>query len=137
VSAYHNSQLQSGDFYVRVTARADMDLGRLEQAVLEEIAKLAASPPAEAEMERVKNGLEMSFISSLETALGKAEQMNRYYYYTGDPDHVAEDLARYRALTPADIQRVAREYLEGKHRIVISIVPQGRTELAARPREVS
>jgi zinc protease len=137
VSAYHNSQLQSGDFYVRVTGRADMDLGRLEQAVLEEIAKLAASPPAEAEMERVKNGLEMSFISSLETALGKAEQMNRYYYYTGDPDHVAEDLARYRALTPADIQRVAREYLEGKHRIVISIVPQGRTELAARPREVS
>jgi zinc protease len=71
-------------------------------------------------------------VGGLETALGKAEQLNHYLYYTGDPDHVEEALAEYRALTPADIQQAAQQYLEGKNRIVISIVPTGKLELAAK-----
>jgi zinc protease len=137
VTAFNDGQLLSGDFYVRVTGRADMDLNKLEAAVVEEITKLAAAPPSAEELRRVVNLIESEFVSSLETADGKADQLNHYFYYTGDPDYVAKDLARYVALEPADIQRVAREYLQGKHRIVISIVPQGKTHLAAKPKEVS
>ncbi|MEX2583183.1 MAG: pitrilysin family protein [Gemmatimonadota bacterium] len=131
VLAFNNSQLLSGDFFIRITGREDLDLNRLETAVLEEIRRIAETPPAPAELERVINGIETNFVSSLERALGKADQLNQYYYYTGEPDFAAEDLARYRSLTPADVQAAARDYLLNESRIVISIVPQGRTELAA------
>ncbi len=137
VIAYNDAQLLSGDFYVRVTGKENLDLNGLEAAVLEEVARLAATPPSADELRRIVNGIESDFVSALETGIGKADQLNHYFYYTGDPDHAAEDLARYRALTPSDIQRVARDYLGGKHRIVISIVPEGKTQLAARQKGVS
>jgi zinc protease len=131
VNAFNNSQLLSGDFYLRITGREGVDLDRLEQAALEEVARLAAEPPSEEEMQRVRSTMEMRITSGLESVAGKAEQLNHFLYYTGDPDFTPELLARYRALAPADIQRAAQQYLAGRNRVVISIVPQGRTELAA------
>lgn len=131
VIAYNSSRLLSGDLFIRLTGREGIDLERLERAALEEIGKIAATPPSEAELERVVNGIVTSYVAGLESALGKAEQLNLYYYYTGDPDYAAEDLARYRSLDPVDIQNAARDYLANANRIVISIVPEGRTDLAA------
>lgn len=131
VVAYNSSSLLSGDLYLRLTGRADLNLERLEAAAIEEVQRLADEPPSAEELERVVNGIETAFVSSLETALGKADQLNLYYYYTGDPDFASADLSRYRALTTADVQNAARRYLTGQNRIVISIVPEGRTDLAA------
>ncbi|MBV9772331.1 MAG: insulinase family protein, partial [Gemmatimonadetes bacterium] len=124
--------LLSGDFFVQVTARPGSDLTALQGVVDEEIAKIAATPPTDEELRRVVSGIETGFVSSLETVEGKAERLNSYMYYTGDPGYVSRDVARYRAVTPADVQRVARQYFAGKNRVVISIVPQGKPELAAK-----
>ena len=132
VQGSHWSQLLSGDLMLRVTGKPGTQLDVLERAVDEEIAKLAAAPPPAEELQRVVTSLETQFVRSLETVGGKAEQLNAYMYYAGDPGYVEKDLARYRALTPADVQRVAREYLAGKNRVVVSIVPTGKTELAAK-----
>jgi zinc protease len=131
VGAFHWSKLVSGDMVMRLTARADVPLQRIERATLEEISRLVSTPPTATELEGVLNRLETEAVRSLETVGGRAEQLNAYYYYTGEPDFTARDLARYRALTPQDIQRVAERYLHDRNRIVISIVPNGRTELAA------
>ena len=45
---------------------------------------------------------------------GKADQLNGYYTDTGDPDWFNEDLARYRAIGPTDIQAAA--YLQSMSR---------------------
>jgi zinc protease len=130
-NAYHWGLLLSGDFWVRVRARQGVALDGIHAAIDEEIARLAAEPPTGDELRRVLNSIETAFVSSLETVGGKADQLNHYLYFTGRPDYAAADLARYRALTPVDIQRVAQDYLRGRHRVVLSWVPQGRTELAA------
>jgi len=129
--AFNDANLLSGDFWVVIRGKPGTQLDSMETAVNEEIAKLAATPPTAEELQRVVNGIETGFVSSLETVLNKADQLNSYEYFAGDPGFAARDLARYRALTPADVQRVAREYLQGKNRIVLSFVPQGHTELAA------
>lgn len=131
VSAFNDSQLISGDFYIQVMGKEDVALDRLEATVLEEIGRLAAEPPSAEELQRVKASVETQLIGGLETLAARADQLNAYFYYTGDPDHAAEQLAAYRALTPADIQRVARDYLADRNHVVISIVPTGRTDLAA------
>ncbi|MDQ3388575.1 MAG: insulinase family protein [Gemmatimonadota bacterium] len=137
VSAFHNAQLVSGDLYIRVMGKADTPLPMLQRAVDEEIARLAATPPTADEMQRVISGIETGFVRSLETVGGKADQLNAYVYYAGDPGFVQEDLARYRALTAADVQLAAREYLMEKNRVIINIVPEGKTELAATATEDS
>ena len=134
VTVYNSSRLLSGDMYVRVTGREGIDLDDLERAVLEEVRRLASEGPEPEEVERVVNGLVTASVRSLEQALGKADQLNSYFYYTGEPDYAAEDLGRYQALTVGDVQRVAGEYLDGMERVVISIVPEGARELAAEGR---
>jgi zinc protease len=130
-SAFNDPNLLSGDFWITIRGKPGTQLDSLEQAVLEEVQRLAAAPPSAEELQRVVNGIETQFVSSLETVQNKADQLNDYDYFAGDPGYAARDLARYRALTPADIQRVAREYLQGKNHIVMSFVPQGKPELAA------
>ena len=131
VTAFNDSQLLSGDFYIQVMGKEDMDLDRLEAAVLEEVGRIASEPPSAEELQRVQASVETGLIGGLQTLSSRADQLNSYFYYTGDPDHAAEHLAAYRALTPANIQRVARDYLADRNRVVISIVPTGRSDLAA------
>ena len=131
VEAFHDSQLISGDFYLQVMGKEGGSLDALEKVVLEEVARLAATPPTAEELQRVKASVETGLVGGLETLASRADQLNAYYSYPGEPDHAAEHLAAYRALTPADIQRVARTYLADRNRIVISIVPTGSTGLAA------
>jgi zinc protease len=130
--AFNDANLLSGDFWIRIRSRPEVDLDRMQAAVDEEIARLAQTPPSQEELDRVVTGLVTRFVSSLETVSGKADGLNDYLYYAGTPDYAEQDLARYRALTPADIQRVARQYLAGRNHVIISIVPQGKTELAAQ-----
>jgi zinc protease len=130
--AGNDAQLLSGDLMVRIRARPEVDLDRIEAAVDEEVAKLAAAPPSREELDRVINGLLTGFVGQLESVQNKADRLNDYLYYAGNAGYADQDLARYRALTPADIQRVARQYMAGRPHVIISIVPQGKTELAAQ-----
>ncbi|HEX8242959.1 MAG TPA: pitrilysin family protein [Longimicrobium sp.] len=131
VNSFDDANLLSGDFWVIVRGKPGTQLDSMETAVNEEIARLAAAPPTAEEVQRVVNQIETGFVSGLETVENKADQLNSYEYFAGDPGFAARDLARYRAVTPADVQRVARQYLHQKNRVILSFVPQGHTELAA------
>ncbi|MEO7966178.1 MAG: hypothetical protein ABIT38_19930, partial [Gemmatimonadaceae bacterium] len=96
--------------------------------------KLSADGPSDRELQQARNALESQFLNRLEFVNAKANQLNEYYYFSGDPDGFQRDLDRYRAVTAADIKRVVRRYLTAP-RVTLSIVPQGKKELAATRRE--
>ena len=131
VSASNRASLFSGDFWVLMRGKPETDLDVLETALYEEVQRLADAPPSQEEIQRAVNSIETGFVAGLETVEAKADQLNDYLYYTGDAGAVSRDLARYRAVTPADVQRVARQYLAGPNHVVLSFVPQGKTGLAA------
>jgi zinc protease len=118
-----------GSFYmVVVTARPsgdapDVALARIKTIVDEEIEKLKNAPPETREVERVKNGIEASFLNQMETIEGKADQMNQYFMFTGTPDYFNQDLGRYRAVQPADVQAAVKQWLPADRRFELSIVP--------------
>jgi zinc protease len=56
--------------------------------------------------------------------------LNAYNIFRGNPDFFAGDLDRYRSATAESVQRAARQYLAFDRRVLLSIVPRGRTELA-------
>lgn len=132
VSAFQSSASLSSSFWIIATARAGHTLAEIESVIMEEIERVKAETPAGREVERVVNQYEAGFLDGLETAGGKADQLNNYYTRTGNPDYFNEDLSRYKALEPRDIQAAAVTFLPSGARVVLSVVPQGKKELAAQ-----
>ena len=138
VTAFQWSQSLSSVFCVIATARSGYGLTELQRVIDEEIDRLKASPADTREVERAVNQYESGFLQGLELVGGfggKADQLNAYYYATGNPDYFNEDLARYRSVGPEDLSAMARRYLRQDGRVVLSIVPEGATELAVMAEE--
>jgi zinc protease len=134
VFAYQGSGELGSSFAIVATARAGHDLDELERVIQDEIDRIKAEPPSAREVQRVLNQIEASRLDRLERIGGfggKANQLNAYYIYTGNPDYFNEDLARYMALDPSDIQAAAQTWLRDNGRVVLSVVPEGQTELAS------
>ena len=135
VSAYQDAGRIDGKLQIIATARPGHSLGELQRVIDEEIRTIADSGPTRREVQRAQNGIEAQFLGQMERVggfAGKANQLNQYEYFVGTPDYFQKDLDRYLRVTPADVQRVARTYVLQAHRVVLSVVPQGRTELAAK-----
>ncbi|HUP01171.1 MAG TPA: pitrilysin family protein [Gemmatimonadota bacterium] len=126
VSAGQFSSALSSEFCVITTARSGHTLEELERVVQEELDRLEAEPPTEREVERAVHQYEASFLDRLERVGGfggKADQLNAYFFATGNPDYFQEDLARYRALDPSDIQAALRSHLQDDARVILNVVP--------------
>ena len=131
VSAFQASKMLGSSFMIVVTARPtpgapDQTLEKLKAIVDEELQKLRETPPDEREVQRVINQTEASFFNRMENIGsfgGKADQLNGYLMYTGNPDYFNEDLARYRAIQPNDVQAAVRRWLPGDRRVELTVVP--------------
>jgi len=133
VIAFQASSGLGSVFRIDVTARPSKDphaqvLARLKALVDEELATLRDTPPTDREVQRVLNQVEASFYGRMERIGGfggKADQLNGYLFQAGNPDFFAEDLGRYQALGPTDIQAAVRRWLTPDKRLELSVVPKG------------
>ena len=126
VSAFQNSGKLAGSFFVQVTPKPGQTPQRMQQIIDEELQQLVQNGITPRELERAQNSFRSSFLDRLAGVTGKADQLNFYNYYVGNPDYVQEDAARYDRVSAADVQRVARQYL-GQPRVVLTVVPEGKT----------
>ncbi len=64
---------------------------------------------------------------------GKADVLNRYQTFRGDPGYLGKDIARYRAVTPEAVKAFANRYLSKEHRLILDIQPaaSGRSSKSA------
>ncbi|HNU09663.1 MAG TPA: insulinase family protein, partial [Pyrinomonadaceae bacterium] len=131
-SAGHGSREIAGQFSIVSTARPQKTLDEIEKEINVEIERIKNEPPTADELSRALNVIESRTIFGMQTVQGKADQLNSYATFTGRPDGFQGDLDRYYKVTPADVQRVAKTYLNG-NRLVMSFVP--RANRAASQRE--
>jgi zinc protease len=129
ISAFQGSAAFGSRFQIIATARPstephDQVLAKIKAIIDEEIEKLKQSPPEAREVQRVLNGVESNFLNSMQQSLAKADQMNAYYVATGNPDYFQEDLGRYLALQPNDIQAAVRKWLPADRRLELSVHPK-------------
>jgi zinc protease len=130
VSAAQSGGRLGGEFHISATARAGVPLAELERVILEEIETVRREAPEARELQRIVNQYEVAFLERLELVSAKADQLNAYLFYTGTADYFNEDIERFRRLTPQQLSAAARQYLDPDRRVVLSVVPQGGTELA-------
>jgi zinc protease len=134
--AFQSGQPLTGMFVMWVTARPAADLKQIETIVTEEIARLAKEGPTEEELRRAKSKWEFNFITGLERIGGfggKADILNQYNTYLGNPDMFEADFARYRNATAASVRQAVAQYLDTRDRLLVRFRPEtsGRASTVA------
>jgi len=123
-----------GTFSVSVTPRPGVPLTQIEQLVDSVIAATAATPATAGEVARTKTYTIVGTITSLEPVRSKAEAVARGQIYFNDPLHYKTELQEEEHVSAEDVQRVTRQYLTAG-RVVLSMVPAGKLDLASKPSE--
>jgi predicted Zn-dependent peptidase len=118
VAAMSMDGFDPGLLYVYSVAAAKVDAGKLEQALLAEVERLVKDGVTEEELQKVKNQKLVGNYRELETINGKAQQLGMHEVMFGDYRKMFDTAARYKAITTADIQRVAATYLKKSQRTV-------------------
>jgi zinc protease len=131
-SARQDTSEDVGEFVLTITPRPGHTLTNLEAATDGIIDRLKAEGPTSEEIQKAVAGLELLFIRGLESNLGKSFQLAEGAGYHGDPAAFQRDYQKTVAVTAEDVKRVANKYLTGG-RIVLSVVPQGKLDQAAKP----
>jgi zinc protease len=133
VAASQNSREIGSFFQIVATAAPGRTLVELERAITAEMMAFIESGPTAIEMERCRAQAEAQFVYRLQTVGGfggKGDQLNAYNVFLGQPDYFDRDLARYRSASAAALQQAASEHLRPESRVILSVVPQGRTAVA-------
>ncbi|HMG12353.1 MAG TPA: pitrilysin family protein, partial [Gemmatimonadaceae bacterium] len=128
VGAFQDGSRLDGKFQINVTPKPGQNVADIDRIVKTEIANVISNGIAPRELQRAQNLYKASFLNRLASNLGKAEVLNSYNYFIGNPDFVQQDAARYEHVTAADVQRVAKTYL-GRPKIVLTVVPEGKKEM--------
>jgi len=124
VSAYQDSSQLGSVFRIDVLARPGTDLDRVEKAVDEELAKFVDKGASAAELEQRKAAFELSMLTGLQTIDAKADQLNEYEYYWGEPNSFKRDLDRYRNATVDSVRKWSKEVLTPNARVIMRVLPE-------------
>ena len=87
-----------------------------------EIARLGSEGPTTLELDKAINQLELSFLHSMETAGGKAEQIGFYETVADDGAAVFDRLEAYRGVTGDAVKRVVVKYLRPSRRTRVEVL---------------
>ncbi len=139
VNAFQQSMEISSFYAVVATARPGASLVEIEKIVTAEIARLGRQGPTAAELARAQTKWEYNFVSGLERIGGfggKADLLNSYNTFLGDPGKFEFDQARYKKATTQDVRKAVERWLDTNDRLIVRFHPEksGRADETALDR---
>ena len=132
INVFQSTNEDVGDFLLMITPRPGHALTNLEAAADAIIERLKTEGPTAEEIQKATAGEELNFVRSLESNLGKAFRLSDGAGYHGDAGYFRTEYKKTLSVTAEDVKRVANKYLT-RGRVVLSIVPTGKLDQAARP----
>ena len=124
VTANNASQLLGSVFRIDVQARPDADLDRVEKVVDEELARFLKEGPTEKELDERKATIEAGKLAALQRLETRADFMNQYEFFWGEPNSFQRDLDRYRNATKAAVLETARRVITQNARVLFRVLPE-------------
>ncbi len=109
-------------FIITATPLAPHTSAEVEAAIYEELERLKTEPVTEKELQKVLNNLDADLVRALRSNTGLASQLALYQTVAGDWRYVLKSRDRIAAVTAADVQRVAKQYLTRTNRTVGTLV---------------
>lgn len=105
------------------------DLEKIMRDTLVEFEKRGVKPD---DLAKAKAQMEASFVFGLQSVSGKVSQLAANETFSGNPNYIEQDIARYANVTKEDVDRVFNQYLKGKSAVIMSVVPNGKPEAIAK-----
>ncbi len=127
VTAFQQSMEISSLYAVVATARPGASLSEIEKVVTAEISRLAKEGPNAAELARARTKWEFNFVTGLERIGGfggKADLLNSYNTFLGDPGKFQFDQNRYKTATAGDVRKAVALWLDTPDRLLVRFHPE-------------
>jgi predicted Zn-dependent peptidase len=106
------------------TVRPGVQPSRVETALHEELARIAAEPVTDDELERARALIESDELGALSRVEERADRLSMYATLFDDPDLVNRMLARYLAVGADDIRAAAEAVFRPDNRVVLTYLPE-------------
>lgn len=110
-------------FYFYALVSPGQKVEAVEESLHREIARLQNEPPTELELQRAKNQVEAAHVFEQDSNFRKAMLLGQAETIGAGWKRVDQFLERIRAVTPKDVQRVAKQYLTEDNRTVGILIP--------------
>jgi zinc protease len=128
VDADNDSNLLGGVFGIDATVKQGHTTAELLPIIDQLVDDVRKNGVTADEVERARRVILAGKLRGLERIGGfggKADLLNRYEMFEGDPGYLGKDLARYRAVTPDAVKAFANKYLLTDKRVILDIQPAG------------
>lgn len=125
VSVFANGDAGRGPdlFSFQMALGPGQEVAPAEAALDAEIARVQKDGVTQDQMETARRQFLTNAIDARATTLNIAREIAGDAVVYGNPNRINEEMDRLRAVTPADVQRVAREYLKSANRTVVIAMP--------------
>jgi len=126
VSASNVTLGLAGWFQITVTAARGHTLDEIRPVVDQILVDVQQHGVTPAEVERAKRNIIAGRLRTVERIGGfggKADLLNNYQVFVGDPGFLPRDLARYRAVTPQAVRDFAGKYILPTEKIELDVLP--------------
>ncbi len=124
VFAFKGESRGPGLFQFSATLNPGKSAADVEKVVYAEIEKVKAAPPAAWEIEKARTSAKRGVVAQLQSSLSRAVAMSQDALFYDEPGRINRRVARLAAVTPVDVQRVAKTYLVPENRSVIVTTPK-------------
>ena len=116
VQVFAENHFDPGLWTFFLQPRAGVDSAKAERVLFEELDRLQATAVSDSELRKAKNRLQTQLYRGLQTIRGRANAIGTYEVFRGGYDKLQNASKEWEAVTAADIQRVAKQYLKATNR---------------------
>jgi zinc protease len=127
VEAYQYSARLHGQYIIEATPAEGHTTDELLAEIDALLAGLRADGPDPDEVSVAVLNWEARFFDGLQTISSKANMLNSYNTFTGDPGFITADLERYRGVTAASVSEALSTWLPADRRVVLHVTPEAAT----------
>ncbi|MBY6196969.1 M16 family metallopeptidase [Vibrio hangzhouensis] len=133
--AFNDCNELACNFYVyAMGASTDKDgLKSLYNELLSTLDEFEKRGISEERLQQITGLSESGAVFALQSVKGKVSQLASNETFFGQPDRLEQQLTRIRAVTPEAVGAAYKTFIDGKHKVTLSVVPVGRADMAVAP----
>ncbi|WCE29245.1 M16 family metallopeptidase [Vibrio sp. SCSIO 43137] len=122
------------NFYVYAMGNSGSkgDLTPIYEALMSALSDFKTEGVEQEKLDQIIGSAEASAVYALESVRGKVTQLASNQTYYNQPDRIQYKLEKIKAVTPDAVLQVYQQFIEDKNKVVLSVIPKGKTDLAVR-----
>ncbi len=119
-------------FDIVATVKPGKSTDEVLKVIDEELAKLRDKGVTDDELARAKTSILADNVFELERSSARANRLNTYNHYVGDPNFSAQDMARTTNATKDAVANAAKTWLKEKDRVIAVVTPKKDAPIAGK-----